>query len=771
MSQPVTTPNPWTGISLALQALQSGTLQPQTVQLLIDSLCQLNLGGIAVHILSGLNATGEFAALKERWLTQARAAQEGKVAWASRKRRFAANIAALAETSPDLAALPAFWDAAQSRYELYLAADGNVLVYDTQVTSPFAAVLGSLRNHMADATQWTYQKSGPQLLMPIAMSGAGYGWLLTRILETTTKTFVNYSCAIYLVEPDPAAICMLLHVQDLRSTPERLRFFVGDAAADRFAAALRERTSWSIPGVFASAPLTLRPAVSLEPLCNAVTAERKAHLENLKRQADAYYASLPLTHWQQRFADALAGTAKLTVVGLTTRYSTVLQYSMAELGAAIEAAGHTFILAIESDDQSLERPELDLIANHKPDLIVQISRMRYENPWLPRQVPFLCWDQDNLPCMRTPAATASLDAFTYVAGPGANIGFARLGWPRRNCVFVRPAGQWHRYARQVSDPALLQKYAADFSYISNASVRPEDLYADTRKQFASDPRILAALDQAAHQIITGSSAGGLWPLTAIRDLLLTLIPGLDLASQTGHNMEFALQTLADRAFRHATLQWVADYCRDTGRTLRLYGSGWEKNPSLSQYAGGVAQPGDPVLAIYRASRINLQIIETGFTHSRLLDGIAAGGFFLCRLSPLDYSGSPMWRSLFWLVDWVQKHHITATDQFGALATDEVHQHLPAALKFFGQPAANDTLIRELIIQQDYKPTRLLAPRLAETEFATREDFVRLADHYLNNEPHRAAVVTEVAQIMKGLFSYDTRWREFLTGIHTGLTAS
>src|ERR1700721_3171710 len=80
-----------------------------------------------------------------------------------------------------------------------------------------------------------------------------------------------------------------------------------------------------------------------------------------------------------RLRPAVSGGRPLRVLGVTSRFTTVLQYSMDELGAAVRAAGHEFILSKEPDDQTAEDSSLRLIAEHKPDLLVLISRMRYEN--------------------------------------------------------------------------------------------------------------------------------------------------------------------------------------------------------------------------------------------------------------------------------------------------------------------------------------------------------------------------------------------------------
>lgn len=742
------------------------------MQNLISGLCQLHLGGIAQHILGAINATGEYAKLKEQWLAMINLSQTGLVPWASRKRRFAANIAALSGTSPDLVMLSNFWESAQCRYELYIAADGNCFVFDTQASSPFAGVLGGINNHLADAQQWSHQKNGQQLIMPIAFNGVGYGWLLNKILSETEHSFLNYSCAAYIVEPEPAAACIWLHVHDLRAQSPRLRIFTGESAADNYKNALMSHTSWSLPAVFINQPLMPRADLPLESLRNEVMTLRQAQQDQFKQQAQAYYDSITREQWRERFTQAHHGQRKLTILGITTRYSTVLRYSLEELAEAIKAAGHEFVLAWESDDQSLERQDLELIAKHKPDLIVQISRMRYENPNLPRNIPFLCWDQDNLPCMRTPEARESLDFYTYVAGHAAPIGYGQLNWPRRNCIFVHAAGQVHRYGSQNVSPELLTRHAYDFSYISNASVTPEAYARELADSLSHDKRMLSLFCESVAEVLARANAGENWGPAPLRAFVRQKAADThcQLADSALLEVEMTLQRLVDRAFRHVTLRWVADYCRNTGHTLRIYGAGWDKTPGLSEFAAGVASQGEEILAIYRASRINLQIIESGMLHSRLLDGIAAGGFFMNRAALIDGDDTPELRDRFSLAQWVRDHNITSLEQIEKNDDPQIRRKYQAIYEEYQATDALPVLFPALVVMGYLRPAFMICPSLNRIRFHSQQEFVEQADYFLSREQERAELSEKIRGEFIEHFSYDTRWREFLAGIVQGMSA-
>ena len=433
----------------------------------------------------------------------------GVVAWKSRARRFSANLAALASSDPAGAALVEEAAKNLDRFELHTASDGNFQVLDTTKEMP-AAWLGGLATHKTAEALWQYDRAQQPMIGPVVFESLGFGWLFMKVLRTTERTFLNYSCAIYVLEGDPLGLAMLFHMHDLQEVlrQERVRWFVRGTPAEAGAAfhsAMEANTSWNLPEQFIRCALRCQESTGAEAMLKELQDSRAQRREQLLAQARSYYADKDAGFWRKRYEEAACGKGEpLRVLGITSRYTTVLQYSMAELCEAAKAAGHDMRVAIEPDDSSVINPCDQIIAEFKPDLIVQISRMRYENPTLPANVPFLCWDQDNLPCMRTPAAAASLNGLTFVAGHGAVFGFGQLNWPEQKLIFCHPAGATHRYPNRPAPPAVRERHACDFSYISNASGTPESL-RDSLSGRWRYPALKPLFDAGADHVI--SSAG------------------------------------------------------------------------------------------------------------------------------------------------------------------------------------------------------------------------------------------------------------------------
>lgn len=752
----------------------SDTLDPLAAGAYLRALAALGLGAAAEHFASAFPGCPPIAAVRAELTTL----PPGTVPWTSRRRRFEANLRALATRWPHAAdAIAAAWPHAATRYQLHQCADGNPQVYDLQSTRPPQhRWLASLDNHKAATALWTFDRRDNPRPAPILFDGIGLGWMLPHVAATTENSFLGYSCALYVVEPDPVALAIALHLHDLQPllASTRLRLFTGPTAADDLSAALRANPAWPIPQMFIANLLTPRQPIPAQDLTDAVAADRTTRRREAKARVDAHYAAITLAQWHQRFADAAAGKGPpLRVLGLTSRFSTVVKYAMAELEAAVHASGHTMRVLMEDDDHTAEIDFVGTIEDFKPDLLVMISRMRYENPDLPAAVPFLCWDQDNLPCMRSPAATASINPLTYVAGHGAVYGQTHLGWPAENCVFCHGAAATHRYAPRQLPADTLADLACDFSYVSNAAGTPDALRDQLIRPFPEHPRhILTAMLEA---IPAGSPDNLPWHELTLRNLQADICQreNLPLSPAAAGEVHMAATTFSDRFFRHQTLAWVSQYCRQNGRTLRIYGSGWEAHPALAQHAAGMAQQGDHLAAICQATRINLQIIETGILHPRFLDGVAAGGFFLLRKTHNEHTDAAFVAARNTAARYLQQHPVDQLEDLAHAPDPAVRGAwriiAPQYLALRARTGLSErVMLASLRTSTDRPHPHELFPDLDAIAFTTPESFACLADTYLGDDAARTALAGRLRQSVLTHFSHDARWRQFLTRVTQGL---
>jgi hypothetical protein len=157
-------------------------------------------------------------------------------------------------------------------------------------------------------------------------------------------------------------------------------------------------------------------------------------------------------------------------------------------------------------------------------------------------------------------------------------------------------------------------------------------------------------------------------------------------------------------------------------------------------------------------------------HSRVLDGLAAGGFFLYRLATeaRDLDGTEKARLLM-----TRRAFETGCVTFGQLeaSTDPLivgpWQYARSVIQL-GKP---DERCRWLDIWEAAPSEETQFPDLPEITFANQHQFNEMADRYLASDDLRRSVGGRLRQVVIDRFSYDARWKQFLSGIASGLRSA
>jgi hypothetical protein len=366
---------------------------------------------------------------------------------------------------------------------------------------------------------------------------------------------------------------------------------------------------------------------------------------------------------------------------------------------------------------------------------------------------------------------------TYVAGYGATHGFLELNWPKRNCIFCYPAAANHTYHATPIPQQNLTPFICDFSYVSNAWQPARAMRDAVLADWAGNKGLADLFARISDEIITRTDAGERWDSEQVRSLVCKYGATVGLSGAEPVITELMMQgiRISDRAYRHAGLRWVADWCRNNNKTLRLYGRGWENNPEFAAFAAGPAAPGEHLRGIYQATRINLQIIETGVLHSRALDGMAAGGFFLCRefYHEPTYQGRPdAWY-------YQQKHElaqlaiaagydgITDLERSGEADLLERWSRIKSWVMAGTERHHFDKAFH---IWAAFARPRQLLPQLQNISFNDPARFAELANLFLNDDTLRRSTAQQMRRAVLEHLSYDARWKTFMETVVAGLSS-
>lgn len=728
---------------------------------------RLGLIGPGREILESSNTeseTNEWGALRRA----VAALPDGSVPWASRAALFQRNLTALERRGVDVDSLRRSWESEASAFELYRDANGEDQIRRRDAVGEWEWVPALRRHEQVESAEPMPEGVGGMTPGPFLFEGVGRGKFLKRVLHATANSFHGFSCAIYIVEAEAATFAAWLHLADWTGVLDdrRVRCFVGESWSDDLQRSWSEELDLPLPRTV----LTLGTrrnshAISAAAVVQLAHESREEEINRSFAELEARYAERDRAYWSRRFDEALSGRGQpLRVLAAVSTHTTFLQYSMRDAQRALESLGHRCVVLTEGAAHEIISPltyhrairELD------PDLFFNIDHLRPEFPRIvPSNLPILTWDQDQLPQVITTENLRQLAEHDFVVGCSKPQAL-RLGANSRQFRYT----QMPTCPEQFGGPPLTEeeseRFACDVSYVSHASQTPLEFHEQERKAWAdiglarlldvlyeSFPRRMPPHGTATGAVIDEMIAEGL-RATAVGPLA----PDLEARLRGWY-----LWRLGDRVFRHAALEWVAGWAQRSGRTLRIYGNGWERHPTLASFSAGPVRNGRELVCVHRASRINLQLMPAGFLHQRALDGLAAGGFFLTRETASDRA-APILRGL---LERCRSLGITTTDGLLRSSDEALRRfiHEVDERRLHRVDASAKRLLEEIAVNLEVSYPGEVFLEFESIAFRCRKSFEAAATRFVDDEAARRRIAESMRDVVLARFSYRSAMERFL----------
>ena len=604
------------------------------------------------------------------------------------KRRLAANLAALQRHRPGvyetLVALPA-----QQQFAVGATPSGRPTVHCRRLDDSVVSLSGGPDPLAAAAAALPQLYARSRNGEAIALCGVGDGYLVQLLAQRPPPLFMDKQQPVFLIEPEPHVVLQCLMIHDFTGAAgpaedPRFHWFVGQEWGDQLEQALFDDPFLAPPTVtvgqgFDTQRIEARLRATVQRLVDR-DADTQARVE-------AHYAELTPAQFTETFRQA--GTRPPRVLLLTTRFSTVLQYSTRDTAAAFERLGWEARVVMEPTPHHrvLRGAIAGVVDAFKPDLVFQIDHLRHEHRGLfPANLPFACWIQDHLPHLASPEVGRRVGELDFVLTDAIATYADKFDYPPRQCIplpklVVRsePAdareADAHAFSPSPGTPGEgrgegplthsaqnphprplpgcrereLDADADDVVFVSNASGTADALVADALTRHARDPQTRELITRTCAAIAETYERGESLPAygdvcgvlrRTLAELGLGLAPeGFDVLAR------WLTHPFNDALYRQQALRWAADAAAESGLRLGLYGKGWENHPEFGPFARGPVAYGEPLRQLTRRSRINLQIVPYLCLHQRLLDGLMAGGFFLIRTHPSDVAPAALLRFL------------------------------------------------------------------------------------------------------------------------------
>lgn len=612
------------------QAPQAGELASLTLRALVE----LGFGGPARELLQSrydLDAEdSKVAALKE----QVRSLPNGRVQWSQYADVFRKNVAALLRHQPDLEHLAASLPKSLSGVHLFRTVQGHFHIAKQRPA-------GRLREWLPNLTvEASVELPAHGQCGVSSVIGLSLGPLIRRVCDLTHGLFLTYSHPVYLFEPDIIRLAAWLHCEDHSELldDERVYLFVGSDAVERFGACLADEPGLAVPEIFVNQCGIDSFTEQVRQAAQRVQTMREAELGRLVDDLESRYRDRGSAYWAEHFKPPGR------VLAVTSRHTTMLQYSARDTLQALERLGYEPHLLIEAKDHhqfstiDMYRSILDL----DPVMLFFLDHLRYENPHFPKSIPFLTWIQDSMANLLCRRAGESIGPFDFVCGYFVERCVKEFGYPEKRFASVDIPVSTRVFHDEPLDAQSQEIYGCDVSFVSNASTPIDRFYESITSTYPEAhrpildrvyPRVCEMLEQDEHKK----------PFDAVLAMVRSVATEVG-ASIDDRQLEFIATNFAYRVFdwgrRQQSLEWVAAWARRTGRRLRIYGRGWEDHPTLAEFAAGPLEHGEALRRAHRGSKLALQLIPSGFRHQRSYELLASGTLPLTRYCHADYEEDP-----------------------------------------------------------------------------------------------------------------------------------
>ncbi len=647
---------PWAFLTFALPAV----LQGQAADAEIQTRCAGALIDLGFHSLGRLvlaRLTGAAAARSDIAALHAAAGESvsDEIMPAQRLAFARMNLDAIAlrpASAPFHTTLPApemiassleTWAAALASRRMFRSLRGHTI--EISALGPVAASSTRMCSPEIPAA------SGPRA-STLYLAGVSSGATVVGAFGARPPEALGMVDRIVAVEPDIDRFIDSLSHGDLRSelSQSRMDILVGPGTLAALELLLNERLGLAIVGqVVGAAPLS----TAVVKTVSDCVARQGAEIERVARELEARDATRGDAHAVERWSGP--ADRRLRFLLTTSRFSTFVKNSTADIAGALRRAGHDAEVVIEPDDASrltnleLYRRALKL----DPDLVLCINHPRTTvlGPLMTR-VPFACFIQDRMPQLFTSEAGRALGDRDFTVGHLHPELFERFNYPRRNTLMFPVPASAQKFADSSIDQELLDRHSCEIAYVSHQSQPAEDFVrtlCDTMPDRfgASVARLLVTIGAAIAPELCPLDIAGVSRLCFDALAAERSAPPSDedvamLASVAG-------LPIAERLLRHRMLQWAAELCEERSWRLHLYGKGWETHRTLARFARGPLAHDASLAACYRAARVHLHAGMGGVHHQRVMECALAGGCTLVEIKTHDLE----------LLDWCTRNEIAA----------------------------------------------------------------------------------------------------------------
>ncbi len=373
---------------------------------------------------------------------------------------------------------------------------------------------------------------------------------------------------------------------------------------------------------------------------------------------DYYKKQLTLLYpanFHQKVIDKIKKGKKLKVLFKTSRYTTYLQYSIRDMAEGFRLLGHDVFIECENENAGYsirEDVKLRNLCEFRPDIIFCIDHLRYEEPNIPRVIPYVTWVQDMLPNIVSIDNSKLITANDYIfsfSKKWIDTSFKVHKVLKEKKIHILPVVASMRIYRTL--PATKKIY--DVTSVTHLPDPSNTLYPMAMKELF--PEKLSSSELLVIRNIVDKM--GKSSLAQLRKLQLHTNARKDLVEKICKNFGIEVtdnllllvdwhnrQNCPTPFFNHFMMLMKVKpvwHLLENGINVKAFGNNWEKYSMVQQASGGIIKNGTELNKLFNQSRINLNTSPGTTYHMKAPEVIASKNFMLTCKIPITFDSMPI----------------------------------------------------------------------------------------------------------------------------------
>lgn len=477
---------------------------------------------------------------------------------------------------------------------------------------------------------------------PLLLCGLSDGYFFDALTQRPREHAGGKVSALFLVEPEPELLLANLALHDFSAKRGPIaggwvEWFVGPDWHDQLVSHMQDQWMLPVPGLVLGRK-DLHPQLK-----QALTLVKDFRKQSAGQQRAEALKHGVYTRREElvRHLRADAGRAPRVLL-IAPRFGETPDGAEAQITAGFEQLGWEVhpLHETAAHHRLTPLPVWNALGDIKPDLVFVIGeRWADRRDVIDPRIPVVRWLLDEHSDKVSTADRATLSLRDFVLAQASPLTGGLKGYPDRQVLpmpgVVTITGNLQHTSHADPDSSI----GPDLLFIGDGAGDPRTMLADITQRL-TNPQISQLAELTGEQMLDDYAQGKhyatRWDIDQLARQLTPQVRGLKMSEKLYRQLAHILFAPFNEAlYRQQALGWALDLADELDLTLAIHGKGWRKLDRFKHVAHAAPSTAHRRDQLTAQAKINLHLAPGFCLDTRLMQGLAAGGFFLVRRHPAD----------------------------------------------------------------------------------------------------------------------------------------